>query len=176
MPLSDTAIRNTKPGDKPRKLADGGGMYLLINPNGSRWWRLKYRIGGKEKLLSLGTYPETGLKEARIKCEEARRLLAAGIDPSAHRRSTKAAGIERSANSFEALAREWHSKQKASWSAGNAAVILRRLEQGAFPWIGGRPVAEVTAAEILASLRRIEDRSAVETAHRVLQSSPVMVW
>jgi integrase len=169
MPLSDTTIRAAKPGDKPRKLADGGGMYLLLNPNGSKWWRLKYRIGGKEKLLSLGTYPETNLKEARAKRDEARRLLAAGIDPGAHRKASKAAGVERAANSFETVAREWHSKQAASWSPGNAKIILRRLEADAFPWLGSRPVSELTAAEILVTLRRIENRGAVETAHRILQ-------
>lgn len=85
MPLSDTAIRNAKPADKPQKLADGGNLYLLLNPNGSRWWRLKYRAGGKEKLLSLGTYPDTGLKDARDKRDAARKLLAAGVDPGEQR-------------------------------------------------------------------------------------------
>ena len=169
MPLSDTAIRNAKPGTKPVKLADGGGMYLLLNPNGSKWWRLKYRVGGKEKLLSLGTYPETGLKEARAKRDDARRLLAAGVDPGIHRKATKAAGIERAVNSFEAIAREWHSKQAGSWSESNARIILRRLEADAFPWIGSRPVSELTAGEILSCLRRIENRGAIETAHRILQ-------
>ena len=115
MPLSDTAIRNAKPGDKPQKLADGGGLYLLLNPNGSRWWRLKYRAGGKEKLLSLGTYPDTGLKDARDKRDAARKLLAAGVDPGEQRKAAKAAGEERAANSFEAIVREWHAKQSATW-------------------------------------------------------------
>ena len=97
MPLSDTAIRNAKPAAKPQKLADGGGLYLLLNPNGSRWWRLKYRVGGKEKLLSLGTYPDTGLKDARDKRDAARKLLAAGVDPGEQRKAAKAAGEERAA-------------------------------------------------------------------------------
>lgn len=168
MPLSDTAIRNAKPGAKPVKLADGGGMYLLLNPNGSKWWRLKYRFAKKEKLLSLGTYPETGLKEARQKRDEARRLLAAGIDPGVQRKAQKAAGVDRAANSFEAVGREWHSKKSAAWAPANAKNILRRLELDAFPWIGGEPVADLTAPQILACLRRIESRGAIETAHRIL--------
>jgi len=169
MPLSDTAIRNAKPGTKPVKLADGGGLYLLLNPSGTRWWRLKYRFGGKEKLLSLGTYPDTGLKDARSKRDDARKLLAAGVDPGAQRKATKAAGVERAANSFEVVAREWHGKRAATWSEGNARTILRRLELEVFPWLGARPVADVTAPDILACLRRVENRSAVDTAHRILQ-------
>jgi integrase len=170
MPLSDTAIRNAKPAAKPQKLADGGGLYLLLNPNGSRWWRLKYRIGGKEKLLSLGTYPDTGLKDARDKRDAARKLLAAGVDPGEQRKAAKAAGEERAANSFEAVAREWHAKQSATWVELHASRIMLRLENDVFPWLGKRPIADVTAKELLTMVNRIVDRGAVESAHRVLQN------
>lgn len=170
MPLSDTAIRNAKPGDKPQKLADGGGLYLLLNPNGSRWWRLKYRAGGKEKLLSLGTYPATGLKDARDKRDAARKLLAAGVDPGEQRKAAKAAGEERAANSFEAVAREWHAKQSATWVELHASRIMLRMENDIFPWLGSRPIADIAAKEFLATVNRIVDRGAVESAHRVLQN------
>ena len=109
MPLTDAACRTAKPQDKPYKLADGGGMFLLVNPSGSKWWRLKYRFAGKEKLLSLGTYPEIGLRDARDQREDMRRLLAAGIDPSADRKAQEEAKAAAAANSFEAVAREWIS-------------------------------------------------------------------
>lgn len=170
MPLSNTAILNAKPADKPRKLADGGGLYLLLNPNGSRWWRLKYRHTGKEKLLSLGVYPDTGLKDAREKRDEARKLLAAGVDPGIKRKAEKAAGEERAANSFEVVAREWHTKQSPTWVELHASRIMLRLENDVFPWIGNRPIADITAKEFLATVNRIVSRGAVESAHRVLQN------
>jgi hypothetical protein len=107
MPLTDTAIHNTKPAEKPQKLADGGGLFLLVTSKGGKWWRLKYRFGGKEKLLSLGVYPETGLKDAQERRDEARKLLAAGIDPGVNRKATKASKAGENANSFEEVAREW---------------------------------------------------------------------
>ena len=109
MKLTDTAIKAAKPREKPYKLFDGEGLYLLINPDGSRWWRLKYRYGGKEKLLALGTYPGTGLKKARDKRDDARNLLDDDIDPNAHRKAEKAARADRDAGSFEVVAREWHA-------------------------------------------------------------------
>ncbi|MEW5787249.1 MAG: integrase arm-type DNA-binding domain-containing protein [Pseudomonadota bacterium] len=173
MPLSDTAIRNAKPEGKPRKLADEKGLFLLVTPKGSggKWWRFKYRFGGKEKLLSLGTYPEVSLKAAREGRDEARRLLAEGIDPGEHRKATKAMKDDRAANSFEAVAREWFSKYAPTWAAGHAEKIIRRLERDLFPWIGGRPIAEITAPDLLACLRRIEERGAVETSHRAKQNA-----
>ncbi|HEV2607453.1 MAG TPA: integrase arm-type DNA-binding domain-containing protein, partial [Xanthomonadaceae bacterium] len=170
MALSATAIRNAKPGDKPRKLPDGGGLYLLLNPNGARWWRLKYRHGGKEKLLSLGTYPDTSLADARAKRDEARKLLAAGVDPSEHRKAERIAGADRAANSLEVVAREWYAKQSPQWAPGHAGKIISRLERDLFPWIGARPIADVNAPELLRTLRRIEERGALETAHRALQN------
>lgn len=168
--LTDAAIRKAKPLEKPYKLSDSGGLFLLLNPNGARWWRLKYRFQGKEKLLSLGTYPDTGLADARGKRDEARKLLASGVDPSEHRKANKAAGQDRAANSFEVVAREWFAKQEGNWVPTHADKIKLRLENDIFPWLGKRPIAEVAAKELLASLNRIVDRGAVESAHRALQN------
>lgn len=170
MSLTDTAIRNAKPSEKPIRLFDGGGLYLEISPAGGKWWRLKYRFAGKEKRLSLGVYPEIGLKEARDRRDEAKRLLGEGIDPSVERKVQKATTVERTANSFEAVAREWHAKYAPSWSESNAKKALARLENDVFPWLGGRPIAELKAPELLAVCRRVESRGALDTAHRVLQT------
>jgi Arm DNA-binding domain len=168
MPLMDTAIRNAKPGEKPLRLFDGGGLYLEVSPAGGKWWRLKYRYEGKEKRLSLGIYPDVSLKGARDRRDASRKLLADGIDPSAYRKAGKAARNERAANSFEVLAREWFAKYSATWAASHGDRVIRRFERDIFPWIGGRPIAEVTAPELLAVIRRIENRGALETAHRAL--------
>lgn len=169
--LTDKTIRNAKPGAKPVRLTDGRGLYLEVTPTGGKWWRLRYRFAGKEKLLSMGVYPDTGLATARERRDEARKLLADGIDPSEHRKATKAMRAERAANSFEAVAREWYAKMAPAWAASHGEKVIRRLERDVFPWIGGRPVAEVTAPELLAVLRRIEGRGTVETAHRALQNA-----
>lgn len=165
--LTDIAIRKAATPDKPRKLADGGGLFLLHNPNGSKWWRLKYRFGGKEKLLSLGIYPSTGLADARGKRDEARKLLAAGIDPGEHRKAEKAAGEERAANSFEVVAREWAARQ--TWVDSYRVKVEARMTGDVYPYIGGRPVAELSAPEFLRVARRLEERGAIESAHRALQ-------
>ena len=167
MSLSDTAIKNTKPCAKPIKLADEKGLFLLVTPTGGKWWRLKYRFGGKEKLLSLGTYPEVSLKDARQRRDDARKLLANDIDPSVNRKAVKATKTERAANSFEVIAREWFSKKSQGWAASNADKIIKRLENDAFPWLGARPITEITPPELLKVLRRIEERGAVESAHRL---------
>ncbi|MBN8492755.1 MAG: integrase arm-type DNA-binding domain-containing protein [Burkholderiales bacterium] len=171
MPLSDTAIRKAKPADKIQRLFDGGGLYLEITPAGSKLWRQKYRIAGKEKRLAHGTYPEVSLAEARARREAARKLLANGIDPGEQKKAEKAAGEERAANNFEAVAREWHGKFSPGWAASHSGKIMGRLENDLFPWIGNRPVAEIKAPELLRCLRRIENRGALETAHRVLQNA-----
>lgn len=170
MPLSDTAIRSAKPQEKTYLMTDGEGMYLEITPSGGKWWRFKYRFDGKQKRLSLGTYPDTGLKEAREKRQEARKLLAAGVDPGESRKAQKAAGAGESENSFEVVAREWFSRQRSSWVDSHADKILSRLERDLFPWLGKRPIASITAPELLTALRRVEERGAVETAHRALQN------
>jgi integrase len=168
LPLTDTAVRNAKPQAKSVKLFDGGGLYLEISPTGSKWWRWKYRFGGKERRLALGVYPDVSLKAARNKREAARQQLAAGIDPAAAKKAAKQA--QAGADSFEAVAREWHAKFAPSWVASHGDRILRRLEADIFPWLGKRPIAEIKAPELLAALRRIESRGALETAHRAMQN------
>ena len=170
MALTATSIKNARAVDKPLKLFDGGGLYLLVNTNGSRWWRFKYRYLGKEKLLSFGTYPDISLKEARDRRDEARKQLAAGIDPGEHRKAMKTTLAVRGENSFEIVAREWFAKYSPNWAAGHSDKIIRRLERDIFPWLGGRPIAEITAPDLLATLRRIESRGAIETAHRAQQN------
>lgn len=170
MPLSDPAIKKAKPADKPYKLSDEKGLYLLINTVG-KYWRLDYRFNDKRKTLALGVYPDTGLKRAREKRDEARQLIADGIDPAEHRKATKAMTRERAANSFEAVGREWYAKFSASWSESHGSRILRRLERDVFPWLGGKPIADIKPADLLATLRRIEARGTVETAHRAMQNA-----
>ena len=170
MLLTDTAVRNAKPGAKPAKMFDERGLFLLVTPTGGKWWRLRYRFDGKEKLLSLGVYPDVGLKVARARRDEARKLVADGIDPGEHRKATKAAKGDRAANSFEVVGREWFAKCRPNWAKSHSDKIIRRFERDIFPWVGGRPIADVTAPELLAVLRRIESRGALETAHRALSS------
>lgn len=168
MPLTAIAIQKAKIGDKTVRLFDGGGLYLELTPTGGKWWRLKYRFDGKEKRLSLGVYPEVSLRLARARRDDARKLLAEGIDPSENRKAQKTARADRAANSVETVAREWYAKYSPTWAQNHGNRILRRLERDIFPWIGGRPIAEVTAPELLAVIRRIEARGALETAHRAL--------
>ena len=170
MALSDKAIRAAKHADKPVRLFDAGGLYLELAPNGGKWWRLKYRHAGKEKRLSLGVYPHVALKQARERRDEAKKLLANGIDPSEQRKAHKAAVTERAANSFEAVAREWFASFSKNWVKGHSDKIIRRLEHNIFPYLGGRPIAEITSREVLAVLRRVEKRGAIETAHRTKQN------
>lgn len=170
MPLTDKAIQKAKHGERHVRLFDGGGLYLELAPAGGKWWRLKYRFLRKEKRLSLGVYPQVSLKQARVRRDEAKRLLGNGIDPSAQRQAQKAIVTERAGNSFEAVAKEWFEKFSGQWVKSHADKIRTRLEQNVYPYIGGRPVAELTAREVLGVLRRIEGRGAVETAHRTKQS------
>lgn len=170
MRLTDAAIRKAKPGDKPIKMADGNGLYLLLRPNGGRWWRWDYRrpFTGKRNTLSLGTYPDTGLAEARERLAAARKLLASDVDPADHRKAERAAGLERAANSFEVVALEWLGKQ--TWVPSYSTKVTAWMEKDVFPWIGGQPVAELTAPDFLRIARRIEERGAIESAHRILQN------
>ncbi|ORC47840.1 integrase [Burkholderia sp. A27] len=170
MALTDLTVRNAKPTGKLYRLFDERGLYLEISVSGGKWWRLKYRFAGKEKRLSLGVYPEVGLKDARERRDAARKLLANGIDPGIERKIQKAASAERAANSFEAVAREWFAKYSPGWAESHASKVMGRLEKDVFPWLGGRPIAEITALEVLAVLRRVEARGALDTAHRVHQN------
>ncbi len=168
MSLSNTAIRNAKPSEKSRKMFDGRGLYLEISPSGGKWWRLKYRFDGKDKRISLGTYPDVSLKDARERREAARRQIANQLDPSELRKLEKAARVESVSNSFEVVACEWFAKHEPNWSTGHADRVISRLKRDVFPWIGSKPIAEITAPLVLDTLRRIEARRALETAHRIL--------
>ncbi|QBQ97914.1 tyrosine-type recombinase/integrase [Paraburkholderia pallida] len=167
MPLTDTAIRNTKPAEKPLKLFDGGGLFILITPAGQRYWRLKYRFAGKEKLLALGVYPDVPLAAARKKRDEAREKLAAGIDPSEAKRAEKRAVRIAAANSFEVVAMGWMAERKTMVQIGQYEKTLARFKADVLPWLGKRPIAEIDAPEVLAVLKRIDSRGARFTAHRV---------
>jgi integrase len=167
MPLSVPAVQNAKPKDKPYKLTDERGLYLLVQPVGSKLWRFNYRFGGKQKTLALGTFPDVPLAEARRKLSAARALLSDGKDPSEARRDSKALAKIAAANTFEAVAREWLGKQQLT--ASTMGKALRMLESLVFPWIGTRPVAEITPPELLAVLRRVESKGKLETAQRTKQ-------
>lgn len=167
MPLTDTAIRNAKPADKPVRLFDGGGLYLEIAPSGGKWWRLKYRFGGKEKRYSLGVYPEVTLATARKKRDEAREKLAAGIDPGEAKKAEKRASLLAAAHSFEVVARGWMDERKTTVESAQHAKTLARMENDVFPWLGKRPIAEIDAPEILVVLKRVDGRGARFTAHRI---------
>lgn len=167
MPLTDRAIRSAKPKEKPYKLADERGLFLLVNPSGSKYWRLKFRVDGKEKLLSFGTYPDVSLREARERRDEAKKLMAVGVDPAENRKAQKAARVEEVSNSFEVLCREWLIQRSDTVEPAQTAKTLARMEKDVFPWLGRRPIADITAPEILSVLRRIDERGARYTAHRV---------
>ncbi|MBN9426147.1 MAG: integrase arm-type DNA-binding domain-containing protein [Burkholderiales bacterium] len=166
MALTDTACRNAKPGDRPRKLADEKGLYLLVNTAG-KYWRWDYRFAGKRKTMALGVYPEVGLAKARSELARARELLAAGQDPMGARRVEKRRIAVSAANSFEAVAREWHKSRLPRWAKVTAEKALTQMEADLFPQIGLRPVAEVTPPELLAMLRKVEARGAAYTAGRL---------
>lgn len=167
MSMTDVKARTAKAKEKPYKLSDGDGLFLLVTPAGGKWWRFKYRFGGKEKLISFGTYPEVSLADAREKRDAARKQVAAGIDPGEVRKAKKDAQKAVSENSFEVVAREWHGKYSKMWSVVHAASIIERLEKEVFPWLGARPIEEIKAPELLKVLRRVESRGALDTAHRL---------
>lgn len=169
--LTEMAVKNAQAKDKSWKLPDGKGLYLEIMPNGAKYWRLKFRFGGKEKRLALGVYPETGLKDARKGREAARELLAKGIDPSEVKRQNKLAQSLAAANSFEAVALEWLKKQATEWSANYTIKASMMLNNHLLPWLGQRPISEIKAPEMLAVIRRIESKGIIETAHRAKQMS-----
>lgn len=175
MPLTDIKIRNAKPGikpdgsqsNKPYRMSDERGLYLEVSPTGGKYWRFKYRIKGKEKRLSLGVYPDVSLKLARERRDDCRRKVADGLDPSDIRKAEKLA--EAGAQSFEYVAREWHSKHRVNWSESHASRTLARLQNDVFPWIGNKNICDIKPPELLDTLRRVEHRGALETAHRIHQ-------
>jgi len=175
MPLSDIKVKSLKAGikpdgtttSKPYRVTDERGLYIEVTPKGGKRWRFKYRFGGKEKLLSLGLYPDISLKEARNSRDDLRNQVANGIDPSDKRKAEKKSTGDQ--NSFETVAREWHSKFSANWSESHSSRTIIRLEQNVFPWLGNKNINDITAPELLMALRRVENRGALETAHRVNQ-------
>jgi integrase len=168
MRLSTAKIQNATAQKKTVRLFDGRGLYLEIAPTGSRWWRFKYRFAGKEKRISLGVYPDVGLKKARDRRDEMRKLVADGIDPSAARKQQKLMALDAAANTFEAVAREWFEKHSANWEASYSVKLLARLEANIFPWLGDRPIRDIKPPELLSVLRRVESRGVLETAHRLM--------
>lgn len=168
--LTDTLIRKTKAPAKPTKLMDERGLFMMLMPSGGRWWRFRYAFGGKEKLLSLGIYPDVSLKAAREARDDARKMLTKGLDPSAARQEEKRAKVEAGANTFATVAREWLENVKPKWSAVYHSDTLNRFEAFVFPSIGHRPIKYVAAPELLAMLRKIEARGTVETAHKVARA------
>lgn len=170
MALTDPTIRNAKPREKPYRLFDGGGLYVEISPAGGKLWRLKYRHLGKEKRLSLGTYPEVGLKDARTGRDEAKRQLAEGLDPGTVKQREKIRRQTLAGDSFEVVAREWFDRHLSQRAPSHRDKVIRRLEKEAFPYIGQQPVAEITAPEVLVLARRLESRGLLESAHRLVQN------
>ena len=166
IPLTDMKVQKVKPKDKPFSLFDGGGLYLLVTPSGGKLWRFKYRFNNKEKKLAFGSYPEISLLDARRRRDDARRLLANSVDPGDVRKAQKQANIPET-ETFEVIAREWHTRFISTWTTGHAETIMSRLERDLFPWIGKRPIAAIKAPELLTVLRRVESRGALESAHRI---------
>lgn len=170
MPLTDLFIKGIKPTEKTVKHADGGGLYLEVTPAGGRYWRWKFRFGGKEKRLALGVYPEVSLKVARERRNDAKKLIADGIDPSDVKKAKKASQQLGGPDSFENIAREWFSKNESSWAATHSSKILQRLQNDVFPQIGDKLISTINAPTVLAVARKIEARGAKDTAHRAIQN------
>lgn len=167
--LTDIKIRALRLPKDAGKHFDGGGLFLLVTKKGRLYWRLKYRVDGREKQISLGVYPAVTLKTARRRRDKARELIAQRKDPSAERKLENAARRSATKNTFEAVAREWFVKKSPAWAKSNRRVILGRLEKDAFPWLGAQPISALTRDHLLSVLRRVEDRGAVESAHRLRQ-------
>jgi integrase len=166
MALTDTTVKNSKPEAKQYRLTDGQAMYLLVKPNGKKYWRLDYTLHGKRKTYAIGPYPVVSLKKAREKRDEAKRLIFEGIDPVQQRQQVKLRQIDAAKNSFQSVALDWFLKNESVWTKGHSRTISGRLDLNLLPWLGKRPISEITAPEILRVLRRIENRGAIETAHR----------
>ncbi|MCQ1640542.1 tyrosine-type recombinase/integrase [Escherichia coli] len=169
MPLNDMQIRRAKPEAKAYTLGDGQGLSLLVEPNGSKSWRFRYRYAGKPKMISLGVYPTITLAEARSRRDEARKIVAEGKNPSEVRKEQKLALRIQSENAFEKIAREWHQMKSAKWSAGYASDIIEAFQNDIFPYVGARPVGEIKPLELLNVLRKIEKRGALEKMRKVRQ-------
>jgi len=167
--LTDQKVKALKPKEKQYKVSDEKGLYLLIKPNGSKYWRLKYRLSGKEKNLAIGVYPDVSLKNARLARYEAKKLIQLGIDPVQDKQEQKLKRLELSNNSFEVVAHEWVDKMSNHWSEGHTHRVLTSLEKDIFPSLGRKPINEITPPILLMALRKIENRGALEVAQRVMQ-------
>ncbi|MDP1637899.1 MAG: tyrosine-type recombinase/integrase [Candidatus Nitrotoga sp.] len=167
MALSAIEVKGAKPKNKPYKLSDGGGLFMLVQPNGAKYWRMDYSFAGKRKTLAIGVYPDVSLSDARVRRDAARQQLANDIDPSAEKQTKKAAVMALTKNSFEIVGREWLSKFSKDWKESHTRTVRGRLENDVFPWLGVRPIGEINAPELLTVLRRIESRGALSTAHTV---------
>ncbi|WP_370306184.1 tyrosine-type recombinase/integrase [Sinimarinibacterium flocculans] len=164
--LTDTLIRNAKPKDRPYKLPREAGLFALVNPNGAKWWRLAYRFGGRELLLSLGTYPDVSLSTARQRRDEARRLIAAGVNPSDQRREAREAAAVAALNTFSATVERWKADELAANSDEYQRNVARMLSRDVLPYLGGRPIAEIKTRELIIVFDRIRERGVDETARR----------
>lgn len=171
MALTDIEIKGAKPRAKAYKIFDGGGLYIEISPNGGKWWRYKYRFNGIEKRISLGTYPDISLKEARARHLVERNMLASGFDPSERRKAKKVESTNDARNSFEAVAREWWLSHMANKAESHKNKVLRRFELYLFPWLGNKAISTITPPELLTCLKRIQNLNKLETAHRALQTT-----
>ena len=167
--ITDTTVRKAKPAAKAYKLTDGMGLHLLVQPTGGKLWQLRYRVGGKERTASLGNYPDVGLADARAQRDALRKLIAKDLDPIAVKRSAKAAKQDASENTFEKVARQWYEHWKGPKNPRHAGYVLARLEADVFPVIGSRPIAEILAPELVAMVKAIEKRGALDIAKRCLQ-------
>ncbi len=169
--LTDMKVKTAKPKEKPYKLAAGRGLHLLVKTDGSKHWQFRFRFDAKENTLAIGRYPELSLASAEKKATNTLELLAEGIDPSESRKAAKASKTSAHANSFEVVAREWAISYFTNKSASHKDRTLRRLENYIFPWLGSKPISEITAPQILEVIKRIENLNKLETAHRTLQAS-----
>lgn len=166
-PLTDAGVRALKPRETSYKVADGGGLHLLITPAGGKLWRLAYRYGGKQKLLAIGAYPKVGLGDARLAREQAKRQIAAGEDPSAAKKQAKLLAKEAAGNTFSAIAERWHKARRARWTTDYGDRIWQRVQEHVLPEIGALPIAEIEPPTLLAAIRKIEARGTIELAARV---------
>ena len=170
MKLTNTAIINAKPKDKAYKISDGGGMYLLVKNNGGKYWRMKYRISGKEKVLSLGVYPDVSLKSAREARDEARKIIASGDDPNKIKKEKKRQEAINNENTFKNISENWHELNSSKWTHDHSNKVLRRLELHIFPFIGNKPIKMIKPLELLEVLQKVENKGATELSHRLLQT------
>lgn len=170
MKLTDPVIKASRPKEKPYKLSDGDGLVLLIQPNGSKWWRFRYRYNGKEKMLSIGTYPDVTLKKARELRVTVENLLKQGIDPSQHRQEQKLIDALSAENSFESVARIWWDSWRKNKTERHGNYVIRRLEADVFPMIGNKPITNITAPTLLMVIKKIESRGALDIAKRALST------